>query len=51
MLVETVFLSVDPYMRAFSRFMPEATPVGSTMIGEVVAKVIVTKSNLFNKGG
>jgi len=45
-LIEAVYLSVDPYMRPYmSRF-----PVGSIMIGGQTAKVIDTKNEKFPKG-
>lgn len=45
-LTEAVYLSVDPYMRPYT----ERIPVGVTMIGSQVAKVIDTKNADFPKG-
>ncbi|XP_047433536.1 prostaglandin reductase 1 [Mugil cephalus] len=46
-LLEAVFLSVDPYMRVFSKlFMKE----GDVMIGAQVAKVIESKNSAFPVG-
>ncbi|XP_055055815.2 prostaglandin reductase 1 [Misgurnus anguillicaudatus] len=46
-LFEAVFLSVDPYMRPFSRFRMQA---GDVMIGTQVAKVIQSKNPAFPVG-
>lgn len=47
-LLEAVFLSVDPYMRPFSRFRMSE---GDVMIGTQVAKVIQSKNPAFPVGG
>ncbi|KAI5104442.1 prostaglandin reductase 1 [Silurus meridionalis] len=47
MLVEAVFLSVDPYMRPFSR---KRMKPGDVMIGTQVAKVIQSKNPAFPEG-
>lgn len=39
-MVEAEFLSVDPYMRAYTIRLP----VGSTMIGSQVAKIVESKN-------
>lgn len=46
-LFEAVFLSVDPYMRPFSRFRMQA---GDVMIGTQVAKVIQSNNPAFPVG-
>ncbi|XP_026208729.1 prostaglandin reductase 1-like [Anabas testudineus] len=46
-LVEAVFLSVDPYMRPFSKFRMKE---GDVMIGTQVAKVIQSKNPTFPVG-
>ncbi|XP_066537318.1 prostaglandin reductase 1-like [Hoplias malabaricus] len=46
-LVEAVFLSVDPYMRPFSRVRMQP---GDVMIGTQVAKVIQSKNSAFPVG-
>ncbi|XP_055012068.1 prostaglandin reductase 1-like isoform X2 [Boleophthalmus pectinirostris] len=46
-LLEAVFLSVDPYMRPFSRFRMKE---GDVMIGTQVAKVIQSKNPAFPLG-
>ncbi|XP_008281604.1 prostaglandin reductase 1 [Stegastes partitus] len=46
-LLEAVFLSVDPYMRPFSKF---AMKEGDVMIGTQVAKVIQSKNKAFPVG-
>jgi len=46
-LLETICLSVDPYMRIFPAVVPESQPIGTPMLGEVVAKVIASKSQKF----
>ncbi|XP_044142278.1 prostaglandin reductase 1-like isoform X2 [Bufo gargarizans] len=47
-LLESVFLSVDPYMRSFSsRFMKD----GDVMIGSQVARIIESKNSAFAVGG
>lgn len=47
-LLESVFLSVDPYMRPYSsRMMKE----GDVMIGSQVAKIIESKNSAFPVGG
>lgn len=45
-LVQAEYLSVDPYMRAYNPFLP----VGATMIGGQVAKIIESKSPEFPVG-
>lgn len=45
-LAEAVWLSVDPYMRPYSRRMN----VGDTMIGTQVAKVVESKNSSFQVG-
>ncbi|XP_033122130.1 prostaglandin reductase 1-like [Anneissia japonica] len=45
-LLETLYLTVDPYMRAFNSSMKE----GDTMIGENVAKVIESKNSDYPVG-
>ncbi|RZB38986.1 prostaglandin reductase 1 [Asbolus verrucosus] len=45
-LAEAVFLSVDPYMRAYAPQLP----LGSTFIGSQVAKVIESKNSSFPVG-
>ncbi|XP_078663362.1 prostaglandin reductase 1-like [Branchiostoma floridae x Branchiostoma belcheri] len=45
-LCETLFISVDPYMRIFGRSLKE----GDTMIGEVVGRVIESKSTRYPVG-
>ncbi|XP_022083864.1 prostaglandin reductase 1-like [Acanthaster planci] len=45
-LLEAVYLSVDPYMRPFSASLPK----GSTMIGEQVARVTQSKNPKFPVG-
>nr|XP_023017475.1 prostaglandin reductase 1-like [Leptinotarsa decemlineata] len=45
-LAEAVYLSVDPYMRAFSA----GFPIGETMVGYQVAKIIETKNSKFPLG-
>ncbi|KAI5629833.1 prostaglandin reductase 1, partial [Silurus asotus] len=47
MLVEAVFLSVDPYMRPFSRVRMNP---GDVMIGTQLAKVIQSKNPAFPEG-
>ena len=52
-LVETQYLSLDPYMRGRMNAGPSyASPVeiGGVMEGEVIAKVIESKSRLYQKG-
>ncbi|KAM3591306.1 uncharacterized protein V6R79_026413 [Siganus canaliculatus] len=46
-ILEAVFLSVDPYMRPFSRFRMQE---GDVMIGTQVAKVIQSKNPAFPVG-
>ncbi|XP_061525638.1 prostaglandin reductase 1-like isoform X1 [Phycodurus eques] len=46
-LLETLFLSVDPYMRPFSHFRMKE---GDVMIGTQVAKVIQSKNAMFPVG-
>ncbi|XP_030636237.1 prostaglandin reductase 1-like isoform X2 [Chanos chanos] len=46
-LLEAVFLSVDPYMRPFSRVVMKG---GDVMIGTQVAKVIQSKNSAFPVG-
>ncbi|ESO00691.1 hypothetical protein HELRODRAFT_113207 [Helobdella robusta] len=45
-LIEALFLSLDPYMRPFSKALPD----GSTMIGTQVAKVVESKNSDFPVG-
>ncbi|KAI4467389.1 prostaglandin reductase [Holotrichia oblita] len=45
-LAEAVYLSVDPYMRAYASHLT----VGETMIGSQVAKIIQSKSTKFSVG-
>ena len=48
-LVSALFLSVDPYMRPYTRRIPlSAYPI--TMIGQSVQKVIESKDKEFPKG-
>ena len=48
-LVSALFLSVDPYMRPYTRRFPQsAFPI--TMIGQSVQKVIESKDKEFPKG-
>ena len=52
-LVETQYLSLDPYMRGRMNAGPSyASPVeiGGVMEGEVIAKVIESKSKLYQIG-
>lgn len=52
-LLETQFLSLDPYMRGRMNAGPsysDPVQIGAVMEGEVVAKVIETKSKIFNVG-
>jgi len=44
MLIKTICLSVDPYMRLFEK------KVGDIMLGEVVAEVVATKSTKYSVG-
>eukprot|EP00058_Branchiostoma_floridae_P000733 XP_002586221.1 hypothetical protein BRAFLDRAFT_109548 [Branchiostoma floridae] len=46
LLCETLFISVDPYMRPFGRSLKK----GDTMIGEVVSRVIESKSKKYPVG-
>ncbi|CAH1244687.1 PTGR1 [Branchiostoma lanceolatum] len=46
LLCETLFISVDPYMRVFGRFLKE----GDTMLGEVVGRVIESRSTRYPVG-
>ncbi|CAN9509292.1 unnamed protein product [Ophioblennius macclurei] len=46
-LLEALFLSVDPYMRAFSRYRMKE---GDVMIGGQVAKVVQSKNTAFPVG-
>ncbi|KAM6949079.1 prostaglandin reductase 1-like [Aplochiton taeniatus] len=46
-LLEALFLSVDPYMRPFSKYRMQE---GDVMIGTQVAKVIHSKNALFPEG-
>ncbi|MAM45044.1 MAG: NADP-dependent oxidoreductase [Chloroflexi bacterium] len=53
MLIETQYLSLDPYMRGRMNAGPSyATPVdiGGVMEGEVIGKIIESKSKLYKKG-
>ncbi|RDD42115.1 Prostaglandin reductase 1 [Trichoplax sp. H2] len=45
-LVQNLFLSVDPYMRAYTQFLK----VGNTMIGQGVAKVVESKCDAYKTG-
>ena len=45
-MVEAEFLSLDPYMRAISK----KAPLGSTMVGSQVAKIIESKHSKFKVG-
>jgi prostaglandin reductase 1 len=45
-LIEALYLTVDPYMRPYS----DNLPLGSTMIGQQVAKVILSKDPAFPVG-
>ena len=52
-LVETQYLSLDPYMRGRMNAGPSyasAVEIGDVMEGEVIAKVIKSKSKSFNIG-
>ena len=52
-LIETQYLSLDPYMRGRMNAGPSyATPVdiGGVMEGEVIGKIIESKSKLYKKG-
>lgn len=48
LLVESVYLSVDPYMRPYSRLMMKE---GSVMIGSQVVRVLESKNPKFPVGG
>lgn len=45
-LIEAVYLTVDPYMRPYSANLP----LGATMIGQQVAKVLVSKDPAYTVG-
>ncbi|XP_071798377.1 prostaglandin reductase 1-like [Asterias amurensis] len=45
-LLDAVYLSVDPYMRLFSA----NAPTGSVMVGEIIARVIESKNPTFPVG-
>jgi prostaglandin reductase 1 len=45
-LIEALYLSVDPYMRPYSR----ALPLGSVMIGQQLAKVVESKNPKYTVG-
>jgi len=44
LLIKTICMSVDPYMRIFDK------SIGEKMIGEVIGEVIASKSKLYNVG-
>jgi NADPH-dependent curcumin reductase len=53
MLMQTVFLSLDPYMRARMSEGPSyaaATEIGEVMVGGTVSRVIATKNPKFKEG-